>query len=268
MTKRPIGCRELALALVVCLGAIPAAAEFDVDAALLKSKQAVGQALPAVTFVDPRGRPVTLAQFRGKPLIVSMIYTSCPGICPMITEYLAEAVDMGEKVLGSASFNVITVGFDVDADTPARMRMFAASHGEKDANWMFLSGDDESIAALAEATGFAFEKTPWGFDHATQVSIVDAAGLVRAQVYGADFAPQFLVEPLKRLVLGYDQPVDSLERVVDRIRFFCTVYDPKSGRYRFDYAPIIALVLSGLTLLLIGGVAVRAWLRTGAARGV
>jgi protein SCO1/2 len=47
--------------------------------------------------------------------------------------------------------------------------------------------------------------------------------------------------------------------LADRLRFLCTVYDPKTGRYRTDYAIYIGVGTGGLSLVLMACVIVRTW---------
>jgi len=138
------------------------------------------------------------------------------------------------------------------------MRSYARSRGADLPNWRFLSGDAATIDALADEIGFLFAPGPLGFDHASQVTILDADGVVRQQVYGVDFAAPAVVEPLKALILG-TRPRLSAAGMLDRVRFLCTVYDARVDRYRFSFGIFIGL---GVGALGLGGVAVflvRAW---------
>ena len=64
--------------------------------------------------------------------------------------------------------------------------------------WTFASADAATIERLARDAGFTYFASPKGFDHITQTTIIDAAGRVMLQVYGEDFAPPLVVEPLLR----------------------------------------------------------------------
>jgi protein SCO1/2 len=174
---------------------------------------------------------------------------------------LADAVEVAREAIGDDSFRVVTVGFDARHDTPARMRAFALSHGLAMANWEFLSTDGDTVDRLAEDIGFVFFPSPKGFDHMSQTTIIDPEGRVYRQIYGASFEPPLLVEPLKQLVFGRRIDMQSWDGIVNRVRLFCTIYDPATGRYRFDYSIFISMVVGSLTLGTIAFVLVRAWLR-------
>lgn len=235
---------------------------FDPEAAVARSEAAIGRGLGDYRFVDAAGAAVRLADYRGKPLVVSLVFTACSRSCPLIVERLAAAVEVAQDALGADAFSVITVGFDSANDTPARMRAFARAHGVDLPGWRFLSGDRASVDAMIEDLGFLRVSSPRGFDHIAQVSVVDADGRVRAQVYGDDFAAPALVEPLKALLLGQAIAVTDVAAVVRRVTLFCTFFDPRSGRYAVDYSFVIFLAVGGLSLLGLAVVLLRlVWAR-------
>jgi len=235
------------------------ASGLDRQAALKYSQAVIGKRLGHYSFTDPRGNTVDLASLRGKPLILSLIYTSCHHVCPMLTTHLKRVVDVARDALGKDSFNVASIGFDTAVDTPRRMQDFAHSRGIDMRNWYFLSTDEETIRRLAKDTGFIFEPSPKGFDHLAQITLVAADGSIHQQVYGAQFATPTLVEPLKELVFGTPRKAVEPSGWLNRVRLFCTLYDPATGRYRFDYSIFITIIIGTLSL---GGVAIfliRSW---------
>lgn len=239
----------------------PAADKLDDRKALEISQATIGRIVADHAFRDQNGKTMGLADFKGKPIVVNLIYTSCSHTCPLIAAALVKAVKTAEAGLGRGAFNVITVGFDTKSDTPARMRAFARTQGIDLPNWHFLSADAETVDRLADDTGFIFFASAKGFDHLAQVSILDGTGRVYRQVYGADFEPQLIVEPLKELIYGRAMGATGWEGIVNRVKLFCTIYDPASGRYRFDYRVVIMAVVGGLTLSGIGIFAIGAWVR-------
>ena len=235
------------------------ATEFDRDAALDHSQAAIGRLVENHRFTTADGRQLALHELRGKPLVLSMIFTSCYHTCPLITRNLVRTVDIAREALGEDSFAVLTVGFDWEADTPQRMASFAADQGIKVADWYFLSADEATVRALSDDTGFLFFPSPRGFDHLAQTTVIDAGSKVHWQVYGATFEAPHLVEPLKQLVFKHNATPLSLSDWIDGVKFFCTVYDPASGRYRFDYSIFVALFAGLLSLGAVAIFIVRSW---------
>jgi len=250
------------LAAALVLGAATAAAQsYDRDEALATSQAVLGEAIGDHQLRDTNGQTFDLAALRGKPLIVSMIYTSCYHVCPMITQNLAKSVDIGREALGTESFSVVTVGFDWAVDTPDRMRLYASERGIDVPNWHFLAGDEASVQSLARAIGFQFYPSAKGFDHLMQTTLIDADGRVYRQVYGVDIDAQSLVEPLKELVFDTPRDAGILEHWLDTFKLFCTVYDPNSGRYKFDYSIAMTIFVGVLCLGAIAGFIVQEWRR-------
>jgi protein SCO1/2 len=223
---------------------------YSEDEALEISQAAIGRELAMLEFTDSFGQPVKLADYRGQPLLVSLIFTSCHHVCPALTRHLKTAVDAAREALGHDSFKLVTIGFDTPNDTPERMRDFAHKQGINDPDWVFLSASEETMAELVENLGFIYFNTPRGFDHITQVTIVNRDGMIYQQVYGGTFELPWLVEPLKDLVFNRPQSAHNFfSGMVDRVKLFCTVYDPNTGRYRFDYSLFVQIAIGSFVIL-------------------
>ena len=230
---------------------------FQYKKALQQSQDAIGTVLRNHPLTDHKGQALSLDDLRGKPLVLSLIYTSCYQICPMTTRHLAKVVDKAREALGEDSFNVAVLGFDAHNDSPQAMTHFARKQGIDDRGWRLLSASPDTVNALSEELGFEFFASPNGFDHITQATVIDAEGRIYRQVYGEVFDTPLLVEPLKELVLGQPKPNQTLlSELIDKVRFFCTTYDPARDAYHFDYSLFIGIavgafvILSGIILLL------------------
>lgn len=241
-------------------GAAGANPAFDYDQALDASQAALGNQLANHEFIDADGNVLTLDQLRGKPLVLSMVFTSCYQICPMTTRHLSKIVQKARKALGDDAFTVAIVGFDTEVDTPDAMRYFAAKQGISDKGWRLLSASQQTIAALSKDLGFQFFSASNGFDHLIQASVIDAEGKLYRQVYGQVFNTPLLVDPLIELVLGRAPPEQPLlTKLVDKIKLFCTTYDPLRDSYYFDYSLFLGLLIGGSIILFTGTVVVRGW---------
>ncbi|MEH6468142.1 MAG: SCO family protein [Porticoccus sp.] len=239
---------------------------FDRKTALDTSQSAIGNQLNEYHFFTGQGQPKKLSEYRGKPLVISLIYTSCFHICPTTTKHLDKVMSKARSVLGEDSFNIVTIGFDSDNDTADAMRFFAKQQSVNEDNWDFLSTDKETILQFSKQLGFQFFPSPNGFDHLVQTTLLDEHGVVNRQVYGIQFETPHLVEPLKQLVFGEKADQSLFQQITDKVRLFCTVYDPYSDSYKFDYSIFVGLFI-GLT---IGGLMIilfiREWRYTHAAR--
>lgn len=215
------------------------------------AEAAVGRVVPDFQFRDRNNQVVRLSDYRGKPLLVSFIYTGCFEICPAQTRALYDAVRGLDAMLGTNQFNIISIGFNQPFDDPQAMRAFAAQHRIKHSNWEFLSPDVKDVDALTRAFGFSWVMTPAGFDHVLGVTVVDTEGRIHSQILGDMVGAERLGTPLRRLLL-YEQPTivsNPINHLIERVRILCTVYDATTGEYRYDWKLILQLV-SGLLFFL------------------
>jgi protein SCO1/2 len=234
---------------------------FDPQGALAYSQSAIGRSIAPHRLLDGALNERRLTDFRGKPLVLNLVYTGCAHSCPLIVQTLYNAVEVAQDTFGTDAFTVVTVGFDTETDTPEQMRAYARSQGVDLPGWHFLSADRGTVEQLTREVGFIYFPSPKGFDHLAQVTVLDGEGQVFHQVYGDTFEPPALVEPLKRLISGQSSLPLSLDGLVERVRLFCTLYDPASGRYRFEWSLFIGLAIAAMSLLGIGTILVRALLR-------
>jgi protein SCO1/2 len=257
-----VGAVVLSLAMAPTVFAEEYDLEFDHEAALAASQAAIGQSLGEYTFRNTHGQSLRLQELSGKPMILSLIYTSCHHVCPMITKNLEEKVAIAREAFGDDKFSVVTIGFDWRVDTAEQMRVYASSRGIDQTHWHFLSGDARAIESIASDVGFHFIASAKGFDHLSQTTIVDASGRVYRQVSGQDFDAPALVEPLKELIFDTPSAAGVIEHWVDTFRFFCTVYDPNSGRYLFDYSIFMTILVGVICLGAILVFIVHEWRRS------
>lgn len=246
-------CLAAGLLLSVSSFASSSSADMGLDRELaLKASQAViGTKIGDHTLLDREGKPVRLSSYRGKPLLVSFIYTGCFQVCPSTTRSLQETVQGLQKTFGVNKFNVVSIGFNQPDDSPIALKAFAAQYQINQPNWEFLSPSMSTVEAIARDFGFVYAATPAGFDHVLQVSLLDGDGRIVRQVYGEGIPPAELGEPLKMLLSGEPfEPAMMLDGVMDRIRILCTVYDPKTGDYVVDYTLPIQIA-GGVTFFIL-----------------
>jgi protein SCO1/2 len=153
-------------------------------------------AVPAFSLTDQASRPVTLETFRGKPWVADFIFTSCAGICPVMTAQMARLRPELPEGTQLASFTV-----DPATDTPARLAGFAAKH-KAGPEWRFLTGEQATLFKLAQE-GFKLPvavnekgapEADGPFLHSQRFVLVDGDGRIRGYYDSSD------PEELKRLV--------------------------------------------------------------------
>ena len=129
---------------------------------------------------DVDGRRRTLADFKGKVVVVFFGYTQCPDVCPTTLLELSEV----KKALGADGARVqgIFVSVDPERDTPEVLKAYVANFG---ADFVALRGSAEETLATAKAFKVFYAKvkgatdTSYTIDHTAGSYIYDATGKVR-----------------------------------------------------------------------------------------
>jgi protein SCO1/2 len=266
---RLAGVAALALSAAAFAAAPGGAEPIDQAGALKLSQAAMGRSVGDHTLRASDGSAVRLASLRGKPVLISFIYTGCFQVCPTTTRTLKRAVESAQRALGADSFHVLSVGFNQPFDTPEAMGAFARQQNIYLPNWRFVSPDPRTLAGLAQDLGFSWRESAGGFDHITQVTVLDQGGRVYRQVYGDSFPLPQLVGPLKELLTGSPPPDETVAGLLERVRILCTVYDPVTGEYRFKRSILFEMAGGAVGLTLIAWFMVRELRKTRrGARGV
>jgi protein SCO1/2 len=184
--------------------AAPAAAHSpeDVEKALSDREfylEVVNRPAPDFTLLNADGQPVGLADFRGKVVVLYFIYASCPDVCPLQSEKLADIQQQINATPMREIVQFIAVTTDPARDTSEVLKAYGPQHGLDLANWIFLtSGPDRPDATreLAEqGYGLKFTKTADGNQmHGIVTHLIDKSGNLRARYHGLKFnATNFIV---------------------------------------------------------------------------
>src|SRR5229473_7529257 len=164
--------------------------------------QALPEIAPAPEFAltSQDGAEVKLADFRGKVVAVTFIFTMCTLTCPVLTPMMSFVQDrlgpdFGERI----AFVSITV--DPERDTPEVLKEYAQAFGANLAGWAFLTGAPDAIRDVTRRYGVFAAKTADGdVDHTFLTSIVDPRGILRVQYLGVRFDPEEFRRDLLSLV--------------------------------------------------------------------
>lgn len=160
--------------------------------------------MPAFELRDQRGATVRDADLRGRVLIVDFIFTSCPDVCPLLTDQLA---GLRRKLPEGAGLAYVSFSVDPEHDTPEKLKSFAGAHGADHADWYFLTGPLEPVRAIV-TKGFkqAMEiepeqpGKPRNVLHGSHFVLVDRAGQLRGFFRSDTDGMQDLKTAAERLV--------------------------------------------------------------------
>ena len=122
---------------------------------------ALPEIAPDFALIDHESNPFRLSGLRGRAVLLSFIFTACPGPCPMQTAaHVRLAKRMPEAVRAHTHF--VAVSTDPASDTPARLRDYGAKRGVDFANWTFVTGTVDEVQAVLDAYHIGKTRAPNG----------------------------------------------------------------------------------------------------------
>ncbi|SRR6266566_2807640 len=156
---------------------------------VLGTAAAQSRALPRIGVAPPfalhaqDGRPLALADLRGKVVVLDFIFTSCTDTCPLQTRKLARL----RPQLGPEAY-FVSITLDPQRDTPAVLQAYARRQGADLGHWAFLTGEPTHIRELARGYGVIVGRTgPGGLIHNALTSVIDRTGTLRVQYLGTRY---------------------------------------------------------------------------------
>jgi protein SCO1/2 len=160
------------------------AADYDAAGLITPARPA-----PALSLRNYLGRRVNIADYRGKAVLVTFLYTHCPDICPLITSQLRVAQNvMGAANAGKAE--MIAVSVDPKGDTPKAIAAFLAAH-EMTGRMQYLVGSTHELGQVWRAWGVGSERDaehPESINHTGLIYGITGSGK-RVTVYAPNFKP-------------------------------------------------------------------------------
>lgn len=159
-----------------------------------------GDFLPDFALFDDRGEIVFSRTLRGKPVILTFIFTRCTveNMCPMTTNRMIDLAQLiEEKELGPAHH--LLVSFDPEYDTPGNLRLFAVNTGADERNVRFLSGAQSTINDLTRAFGIEVIAEDGTLNHTIATLLTDSHGRIVMRQDGGRWSMEAIVNELERI---------------------------------------------------------------------
>ncbi len=198
------------------------------------------------TFRDETGATVKLGDYFGKrPVILAIVYYSCPMLCSEELNGLVGALEM-VKFRPGKDFDIVAVSIDPSegpelAAKKKAMYVKRYGHPETAAGWHFLTGQQPAINALTQAVGFGYARVPGPdghlsqFAHASSIQILTPEGKLAQYYMGVEYSP-------KDLQLGLvEASHNTIGSPVDNILTYCYRYDPELNKHSLVVARVVQL---------------------------
>jgi protein SCO1/2 len=149
--------------------------------------------MPAVRFAarDQDGRVVDANGLRGRPAVVTFLYTSCRDTCPLVADQVRGALDDLPRPVP-----VVAVSVDPRGDTPLSAKRFLARHGLT-GRARFLTGSRGQLAPIWRQ--FGVQPQGGGYDHTPSTVLIDRRGVQRVGFLADELTPEGLAHDIRRL---------------------------------------------------------------------
>lgn len=226
----------LALACSVSLPAYPMPRENDF----------LNQPVADVQVLTADGQRVALSSlFKGKPILISPIYTRCPKACSVITAGLETSLqNLGQR---GEDFTIITVSFD-HTDQAEDLQTFADRWEMDNDHWRIVTSDSAGIQTLLGSLDFHYDFDPESgqYEHPNIVIMLSATGRIMQYIYG--MTPK--ARDLRLAALNAKKEQTTLG-VAEGLYLKCFRYDPAMKTYMVDWSFLIQLS-AGLLMTVLG----------------
>ena len=155
------------------------------------------QPTPDFTLTDQAGQKVSLADQRGKLVLLTFLYTNCPDVCPLITQNLNQALQM----LGTQrdDVRVLAVSVDPEGDTPKSVDEYAKAHHLLPEFHYLIGSRDELTKVWKAYDVAAVASDPELVDHTAYTMLVDQSGDGRV-IYDSQVKAKDVVHDVRALL--------------------------------------------------------------------
>ena len=145
------------------------------------------------------GKKLPLSDLRGKPLLITMFYSHCTSICPLITSEL-QRIDRQLTPKQRSGVRVLMVSFDAERDAPIELAKFERQHHIEDARWVVARAGPGDVRVLAAVLGIRYTELPdHTFNHSAVIALTDREGVVRSRTVGVQAADESFLAQLRAL---------------------------------------------------------------------
>jgi protein SCO1 len=145
-------------------------------------------------LTDQAGKTADWRSRRGKPQLVSMFYTSCQYICPLIVDS-GKAIEKNLTPTQQRRLGILLVSMDPGRDTPAALQSVVGTRRLDTARWTLASPPAADVRAVAGVLGIRYRQLADGeFNHTSALVLLDPDGriLARTEQVGSRPDPEFI----------------------------------------------------------------------------
>ena len=157
---------------------------------------------PDFSLVDQSGSLLSLADLRGRTLVIDFVYTQCGGPCPILTGLHAELQRSLDPALRER-VRFVSISLDPESDTPEALAKYGRERGADLAGWSFLTGPKADVEDVVRRYGVGTLRAADGsIDHLVVTFLVDAQGKIARRWLGLDHTQDEMRAEIARVAGG------------------------------------------------------------------
>ena len=167
--------------------------------------------VPDFTLINQDGEKVSIKDFRGKALAITFIYSRCPlpEFCILMSKNFSDAAnelqnnpDLKDKI------RLLSISFDPQTDTPAKLREYGAGYLGKNTKpdftvWQLASGSEREVREIADFFGLRYQlnsQDKTQIDHSLRTVVITPEGKVHEIIAGGEWTPNDLLRELQATI--------------------------------------------------------------------
>jgi protein SCO1/2 len=157
--------------------------------------------VPNLEFRNQEGKSVRLVDLKGKPVLMSFVYTRCPmpTMCPLTTKQFV-AVQKSLKAEERDKVALVLISFDPEYDTPAVLKKYGEAYGVDWSNLQMWTGSKQNVFDLTDSFNMWYKEESGDYAHRTFSVLLNAEGKYVTDLRGADWDVAGAVELLRSLM--------------------------------------------------------------------
>jgi protein SCO1/2 len=167
-----------------------------------------GDVVPNFTLINQDARQIRLAQYRGRVLLLTFIYTRCPlpDYCPLMSNNFAAILkELNKNPALSTKAHLLSVSFDTEYDTPKVLKSYGGAYtenytNEKFTQWEFATGTVEEIREIASFFGLRYYNESNQIIHGLRTAIITPDGKVYKVYRGNEWKPEEALRDIQALL--------------------------------------------------------------------
>ena len=146
-------------------------------------RKATQTAVPDFTLIDQNGKTFRFVNARGKIVLVTFVFTTCPDVCPLLTAKFA-AIQRTLRERRIDDYLLLTITTDPARDTPAVLKSYGEQFKADFNHWLFLTGSQQELVKVWKGFGVTVRKSADAqIQHTALTTLVDQRGIRRFDYY-------------------------------------------------------------------------------------